>query len=69
MKPFTVIAIVLMSLIAILQFVRFILGWEVLVNGVSIPSWVSAIAFVVAGGVAVMLWRESRTEATGVKRS
>ena len=60
MKPFTVISIVVLSLIAILQLVRFILGWEVSVNGVAIPVWVSAIAFVVAGGLAAMLWRESR---------
>ena len=39
MKPFTVIAIVLFSLIAILQLARFILGWEVSVNGVAIPTW------------------------------
>jgi hypothetical protein len=65
MKPFTVIAIVLFSLIAILQLVRFILGWEVSVNGVAIPIWASGIAFVVAGGVAVMLWRESQTRAIG----
>ena len=63
MKPFTVIAIILFSLIAILQLARFILGWEVSVNGVGIPTWVSGVAFVVAAGVAVMLWRESRTGA------
>jgi hypothetical protein len=63
MKPFTVIAIVLLSLIAILQLARFILGWVVSVNGVAIPTWVSAVAFVVAAGVAVMLWRESRAGA------
>jgi len=32
-KPFTVIAIVLLALIAILQLLRFILGWEVSVRG------------------------------------
>lgn len=60
MKPFTVIAIVVFSLIAILQLTRFILGWEVSVNGVIIPVWASGIAFVIAGGLAVMLWRETR---------
>jgi membrane protein implicated in regulation of membrane protease activity len=65
MKPFTIVAIVLLSLIAILQLARLILGWEVSVNGVAIPLWVSGIAFVVAGGVAVMLWRESRTRQPG----
>jgi hypothetical protein len=60
MKPFTLIAVVVFSLIAILQLARFILGWEVSVNGVSIPAWASGIAFVVAGGLAAMLWRETR---------
>jgi len=61
MKPFTVIAIVVLASIAILQLARFILGWEISVNGVAIPVWVSAMAFVIVGGVAAMLWRESRT--------
>jgi hypothetical protein len=60
MKPFTLLAIVLLTLIAILQLVRFVLGWDVSVNGVAIPTWVSGVAFVVAGGLAAMLWWESR---------
>jgi hypothetical protein len=59
-KPFTIIAIVLFSLIAALQLLRFILGWEVTVNGLSIPVWVSGIAFVVAGDLAVTVWLEAR---------
>ena len=65
MKPFTIVAIVLLSLIAIVQLARLILGWEVSVNGVAIPMWVSGIAFVIAGGVAVMVWREARTRQLG----
>ncbi len=61
MKPATVIAVVVFSLVALLQLLRFVLGWEVTVNGVTIPLWASAIAFVIAGGLAVMLWRESQT--------
>jgi len=59
-KPFTVIAIVLLSLIAILQLLRFILGWEVTVHGINVPVWASGIAFVVAAGLAVMVWLEMR---------
>jgi hypothetical protein len=58
MKPFTTVAIVFFSLVSILQLVRLILGWEVLINGFAIPLWFSGIAFVVAAGLAVMLWRE-----------
>ncbi len=60
MKPFTAISIVVFSLIAILQLLRFVLGWEVSVNGFAVPVWVSGMAFVVLGGLAVMLWRETR---------
>jgi len=57
-KPFTILAIVLFSLIAFLQLLRFLLGWEIMVNGVTVPVWASGVAFVVAAGLAVMLWRE-----------
>ena len=60
-KPFTITTVALFSLIALLQLLRFTLGWEVTVNGVSIPVWVSGIAFVITGGLAVMIWREART--------
>jgi hypothetical protein len=59
-KPFTLIAVVLLSLIAVLQLLRFVLGWEVTVNGLGIPVWASGIAFVVAAGLAVLVWLEAR---------
>lgn len=60
MKPFAVLAVILFTLIAVMQLLRFILRWEVTVNGVAVPVWVSGIACVIAAGLAVMLWRESR---------
>lgn len=60
MKPFTTLATIFLSLIAMLQLMRFVQGWEVTINGVIVPVWVSGIAFVVAAGIAAMLWRESR---------
>ena len=59
-KPFTTTAIVVLSLIALLQLLRFILRWEVTLNGAIVPVWLSGIAFVVAGGLAGMAWRERR---------
>jgi hypothetical protein len=59
-KPFTTAAVILFLLIALLQLVRFILNWEVTVNGITIPVWASGIAFVIAAALAVMLWREAR---------
>lgn len=60
MKPFTTIAILFLGLVSALQLGRFLLGWEIIVNGFAIPTWPSAVACVVLGGIAVMAWRESR---------
>ena len=60
MKPFTAVAIVVFSLVALLQLLRVALGWEVTVNGTSIPIWASVIACAVAAALAFMLWRETR---------
>jgi hypothetical protein len=60
-KPFTSIAIVVFSLVSLLQLLRIVLGWDIIVNGIVVPLWVSIIACLVAAGLAFMLWRESRS--------
>ncbi len=60
MKPFTLVTVVVLTSVAIAHLIRLALGWEVSVNGVSIPAWASGIAVAFAGGLAFMLWRESR---------
>jgi len=57
-KPFTQLAVVVFALVALLQLVRLLLGWEVTINGIAIPLWASGVAFVVAAGLAAMVWRE-----------
>ncbi len=59
-KPFTTAAVIVFLLIALLQLLRFFLRWEVTLNGARVPVWLSGIAFVIAGGLAVMVWRENR---------
>ena len=58
MKPFTQIAVVVLWLIALLQVLRFILRWEVTLNGAPVPLWLSGLAAALAAGLAVMVWRE-----------
>ena len=59
-KPFTTAALVLLSLIAVMQLVRAVSGWEVVINGAQIPVWPSGLVALVAGGLAAMAWRENR---------
>lgn len=61
MKPFTTVAVVFLALIALVHLFRLFSGWEVVVTGFAIPVWWSAIGLVIAGGLAMMVWREART--------
>jgi len=59
-KPFTMIAVGVFGMVALLHVLRLALGWEVIFQGTAIPMWMSGLGVVVAGGLAIMLWRESR---------
>jgi hypothetical protein len=58
-KPFSSIAALVFALVAVLQLLRFVLRWEVVVNGMSVPLWASAIAILVAAALAATVWREA----------
>ncbi len=60
MKPFTTIAVIVFSLIAFMHLLRLFFSWEVTVNAMIVPLWVSMPGFVIAAGLAFMLWREMR---------
>jgi membrane associated rhomboid family serine protease len=60
MKPFTRLAVAVFALVALIQLVRVVLGWDVSIAGVAIPAWASVIAFLVAAVLAVMVHRELR---------
>lgn len=59
MKPFTILTVAFLAIVAVLQLVRFFLGWPISIEGTEIPVWVSAIAALVAGGLAALLWHET----------
>ena len=60
MKPFTTIAVALFTLIALVHLLRLFTGWEVVVVGYVVPVWFSLPGLIIAGGLAVMVWREAR---------
>jgi predicted Co/Zn/Cd cation transporter (cation efflux family) len=60
MKPFTTLAIAIFALIALAHLYRLVRPFEVVVDGGAVPQWASIAGLVVAGGLALMLWRESR---------
>ena len=60
-KPFTLVAIIVFSIVSLLQLTRLLLGWDITINGITIPLWASGVAFAVAAGLAAMVWRERRS--------
>lgn len=58
MKPATRLAAGLLTLIAVGHILRLLFRVDVVVGGVEIPLWASVVAVIVAGGLAVALWRE-----------
>ena len=59
-KPFTMLAVLVLALVALLHLLRLVYGWEATINGAAVPMWASILALVIAGGLAAGLWWESR---------
>jgi hypothetical protein len=59
MKSFATLAIAIFILIAVVHLLRLVYGWEVTVNSVVIPMWVSVVGLLIAGALAYFLWREA----------
>ena len=59
-KPFTAAAAVIFLAIAVAHVLRIIGGWQVTVADTLVPLSVSWAAIAVAGGLGLMLLRESR---------
>ena len=60
MKPATTVAIAIFALVALAQLLRVLLAWNVTVNGIVIPFWVSVVVSGIGATLAIMLWREQR---------
>jgi hypothetical protein len=58
-KPFTIAAVAVFAIIALMHALRLLRGWDITINGTDIPMWVSIVALVIAAGLAVGLWRET----------
>lgn len=60
MKPFTTAAILVFALIALIHLYRLVRPFEVVVHDMVVPQWISVAGLIVAGALALMVWRESR---------
>jgi hypothetical protein len=61
MKPASLLAVLIFSLVALSHLLRLVLRVEVLIGGAVMPMWVSVVGLVVTAALAAALWRESRS--------
>ena len=59
-KPASLVAAILLWLIAFAQLARVLFRVEVTAGGLNIPLWISILAFIVLAAVGIWLWRERR---------
>ena len=59
-KPFTTLSIIILALIALGHLLRILFQWEAVINSTAVPVWISAVPALFFGGLAFLLWRESR---------
>lgn len=62
MRPFTLISIVFLSLVAAAHLTRMLLGLDVRVGGWVVPAWASLVAFLFTGSLAGLLTWEQRRD-------
>ena len=60
MKPFTTLAVLIFSLIAIAHLYRLVRPFDLVVAGTAVPQWARVVGLIVASGLALMVWREAR---------
>lgn len=56
-KTFLLIIAIIFSVIAVLHLCRVIYRWEAVIGGLVLPLWISEVAIVVAGYLAVLAFR------------
>jgi uncharacterized membrane protein len=60
MKPFTTLTVFILILITLAHILRLIFAWHITIDDIVIPLWVSVVAGLVTGTLAVMVWKEHR---------
>ncbi len=60
MKPMTSLASILLGVVSLAHLLRIVFGTQVTIADRIIPMWISWVGVLVAGGIAIMLWREAR---------
>ena len=52
-KTYLIVSALIFTVVALMHLMRLAEGWPVMMGSLSVPFWISSIAFLVSGGVAI----------------
>lgn len=61
MRPASLVAAVVLAVVAIAHVLRLVLHTEVIIGGTVMPMWISGLGAVVAGILSTLVYRETRS--------
>ena len=56
----TLLTMIFLVVFAVFHLLRLLFGMTIVIGSTTVPQWASILAFLVAGILAVMLWREGK---------
>lgn len=59
MRRYELVSGILFTILAVAQLTRTLLGWPVQVAGFNVPVWISGVAFLITGGLALWAFRSA----------
>jgi hypothetical protein len=63
MPRYELVSGIIFSVMAIVQLTRTVLGWPVQVDLFTVPVWLSGVAFLITGAMAIWAFRSARNPA------
>jgi hypothetical protein len=63
MRRYELVSGIIFAIVAIVQLIRTVLGWPVQVDLFTVPVWLSGVAFLITGGMAIWAFRSARNPA------
>jgi hypothetical protein len=63
MRRYELISGIIFTIMAVVQLLRTVLGWPVQVDLFTVPVWLSGVAFLITGSMAIWAFRLARNQA------
>jgi hypothetical protein len=64
MRRYEFVSGIIFTIVAFVQLLRTVLGWPVQIDLFTVPVWLSGVAFLIAGSMAIWAFRSGRNPAS-----